>query len=809
MKDTLTDANFPRTQDLRVYHLGLRPGEVANRIITVGSPSRARSIAELLDNNPPPFELFSERGFLTITGRYLGTPISIVSIGMGGPNMDFFVRETRECLEGDMVIIRLGSCGALINVPVGSVVVPKACVAVNRNVDYDFARPENNCSGKPAYRISKPSINLIFQVLADRVLHQELVGFLQNARPTGWVGPVIAGVVNASADRSFYSSQGRQTSFPDQNSDLLERLRASTADLATLEMESFHLYHLASCWAGRPSATQETAPPLTTDPVHPVVAGPSSAAQHAHAKSLVSGKSIIRAAAVQMVFASRLSQDFITPDQVARLENWTGKLISALPLDTNIHGLGEITASSGFRRAISNPISENGRARDVADLVDESDYRSHPVYLEHRLRPGTNTSQSHGVFLLRWGYQNLNETRTQMGRHLKVTRKVNQSLFMWNNNDLYHAVRDFTADPVSYPGEDGRAFIKELVSHSNYFPFNRWRIKSVYLSLIIISIFGIFQRIVLIPSLRNVFISNPGGSEYVGQVWPGYTVATVFSGWFQEATQGWWTGALRNWAHADVEFSRIWLDMNGVDLNTPPYAIHNGPGGNFSLWSYLRFSIAGVLQFQLFQIRFVGADTCGFNGNTDEELCNRWMWLSAFLPFYHNHNVRGTIPQEPYRWESVANASRTVISVRYRPLPYWVRLEICQPCTHLMLFQYTLFANSSQYGTPPVRALLFEFPDEPELFSIDVQFLIANSGQPTTLPAPLTHINVHVRDGSVPLLHATPAYTIEETRKGSYSLLVCLSSGRKVDVWSYDSALEKLVVDIDIDLNRSVTLGWK
>ena len=74
--------------------------------VTVGSPSRARSLAEFLDDKPRPFELFSERGFLTITGRYLGTPISIISIGMGSPNMDFFVRETRECLEGDMVVVR-------------------------------------------------------------------------------------------------------------------------------------------------------------------------------------------------------------------------------------------------------------------------------------------------------------------------------------------------------------------------------------------------------------------------------------------------------------------------------------------------------------------------------------------------------------------------------------------------------------------------------------------------------------------------------------------------------------------------------
>jgi hypothetical protein len=41
-------------------------------------------------------------------------------------------------------------------------------------------------------------------------------------------------------------------------------------------------------------------------------------------------------------------------------------------------------------------------------------------------------------------------------------------------------------------------------------------------------------------------------------------------------------------------------------------------------------------------------------------------------------------------------------------------------------FQYTLFANASLYGTPPVRALFFEFPQEPELLSIDRQFMVGS-----------------------------------------------------------------------------------
>ena len=53
---------------------------------------------------------------------------------------------------------------------------------------------------------------------------------------------------------------------------------------------------------------------------------------------------------------------------------------------------------------------------------------------------------------------------------------------------------------------------------------------------------------------------------------------------------------------------------------------------------------------------------------------------------------------------------------------------------------------------------------------------VSATGGLTTLDAPLGHINVHVRDGSALLLHANPAYTVEETRQGPYALLVSLDS---------------------------------
>ncbi|XP_058510594.1 lysosomal alpha-glucosidase-like isoform X3 [Solea solea] len=213
-------------------------------------------------------------------------------------------------------------------------------------------------------------------------------------------------------------------------------------------------------------------------------------------------------------------------------------------------------------------------------------------------------------------------------------------------------------------------------------------------------------------------------------------------------------------------------------------------------WEQLRFSIPAVLQFSLFGVPLVGADICGFEGNTTEELCGRWMQLGAFYPFMRNHNDNFNAPQEPYVFGQEAQAAmRSALNLRYSLLP----------------FLYTLFHHAHTSADTVARPLFMEFPTDPNCQTIDRQFLWGSSllispvleqgsvkltaylpfgiwynlhngqpfyskGQYLLLSAPLDTINVHVREGHI-IPQQDPALTTTASRRNPFFLTVALSAG--------------------------------
>ncbi|XP_041341660.1 lysosomal alpha-glucosidase isoform X2 [Pyrgilauda ruficollis] len=123
-----------------------------------------------------------------------------------------------------------------------------------------------------------------------------------------------------------------------------------------------------------------------------------------------------------------------------------------------------------------------------------------------------------------------------------------------------------------------------------------------------------------------------------------------------------------------------------------------------SNWEQLYYSIPEVLLFNLFGVPLVGADICGFLGNTSEELCVRWTQLGAFYPFMRNHNDHGTRPQEPFAFSPPAQAAmRNALRLRYSLLP----------------FLYTLFHRAHSAGQTVARPLFLEFPTDPNTWAMD------------------------------------------------------------------------------------------
>ncbi|EDL13567.1 mCG15104 [Mus musculus] len=223
-------------------------------------------------------------------------------------------------------------------------------------------------------------------------------------------------------------------------------------------------------------------------------------------------------------------------------------------------------------------------------------------------------------------------------------------------------------------------------------------------------------------------------------------------------------------------------------------------GDNTAAWDQLGKSIIGMMEFSLFGIPYTGADICGFFGDAEYEMCIRWMQLGAFYPFSRNHNTAGTRRQDPVAWNSTFEEySRKVLRVRYSLLPYL----------------YTLMHEAHTKGSTVIRPLLQEFTEDNTTWDIDYQFMLGpailispvlerntfeihayfpracwydhstgsgynSSGEWKTLPAPLDHINLHIRGGYI-LPWQEPGMNTYDSRQNLMGLTVALDNDGKAE----------------------------
>jgi uridine phosphorylase len=132
---TIAESELILNPDGSIYHINLRPENLAKNIIFVGDQDRVPKVAQHFDSIE--FET-QKREFRTITGNYRGKRISVISTGIGPDNIDIVVNEidalvninleTRQVKDQHTAlnIIRIGTSGSLqADIPVDSYVLAK------------------------------------------------------------------------------------------------------------------------------------------------------------------------------------------------------------------------------------------------------------------------------------------------------------------------------------------------------------------------------------------------------------------------------------------------------------------------------------------------------------------------------------------------------------------------------------------------------------------------------------------------------------------------------------------------------------
>lgn len=184
--------------DNSIYHLKLRPDEIADTIITVGDPDRVTMVSKHLD------KIHLERScreFKTITGELAGKPITIISTGIGTDNIDIVFNELDALANIDfntrlvkdtfrqLTFIRIGTSGAISEkVPLDSFIVSHHAIGFEGLLNF---YESDHVRNKEIEAQVKTDLNY-YAVDADLKLAQSFSHFAQSGltiTANGFYGP--------------------------------------------------------------------------------------------------------------------------------------------------------------------------------------------------------------------------------------------------------------------------------------------------------------------------------------------------------------------------------------------------------------------------------------------------------------------------------------------------------------------------------------------------------------------------------------------------------------------------------------------
>lgn len=139
-------------EDGSVFHLHLRPDQLAHKVILVGDPGRVAMVAAHFDAIECDI---SSREFHSVTGTYKGKRITVLSTGIGCDNIDIVVNEldalanidfetrTQKSEFCQLEMVRIGTCGGLQpHTPVGTYISSCKSIGFDGLLNYYAGRNE-------------------------------------------------------------------------------------------------------------------------------------------------------------------------------------------------------------------------------------------------------------------------------------------------------------------------------------------------------------------------------------------------------------------------------------------------------------------------------------------------------------------------------------------------------------------------------------------------------------------------------------------------------------------------------------------